>query len=81
MGDKASAKATMIAAGVPCVPGSEGLLESLEQAKKLSKEIGYPVMLKATAGGGGKGMRAFGKKKIWKKLGKCSSRSCCRFWK
>jgi acetyl-CoA carboxylase biotin carboxylase subunit len=61
MGDKASAKATMKAAGVPCVPGSDGLLESFEQAKKVSKEIGYPVMLKATAGGGGKGMRA-----IWK---------------
>jgi len=61
MGDKASAKATMKAAGVPCVPGSEGLLESYEQAKKLSAEMGYPVMLKATAGGGGKGMRA-----VWK---------------
>jgi acetyl-CoA carboxylase, biotin carboxylase subunit len=58
MGDKASAKATMKAAGVPCVPGSDGLLESFEQAQKLSKEMGYPVMLKATAGGGGKGMRA-----------------------
>ena len=58
VGDKASAKATMKAAGVPCVPGSEGLLESYEQAQKLSKKMGYPVMLKATAGGGGKGMRA-----------------------
>ena len=58
MGDKASAKATMKAAGVPCVPGSEGLLESFEQTQKLAKEFGYPVMLKATAGGGGKGMRA-----------------------
>jgi len=61
MGDKATAKSTMIAAGVPCVPGSEGILESFEQAKKVAKEIGYPVMMKATAGGGGKGMRA-----IWK---------------
>lgn len=61
MGDKATAKATMKAAGVPCVPGSDGILESLEQAKKVAKEIGYPVMMKATAGGGGKGMRA-----IWK---------------
>jgi acetyl-CoA carboxylase biotin carboxylase subunit len=61
MGDKASAKATMKAAGVPCVPGSEGLLESFEQAQQLAKEFGYPVMLKATAGGGGKGMRA-----VWK---------------
>ncbi|OIQ15435.1 MAG: acetyl-CoA carboxylase biotin carboxylase subunit [Flavobacterium sp. MedPE-SWcel] len=58
MGDKASAKATMKAAGVPCVPGSDGLLESYEQTEKLAKEFGYPVMLKATAGGGGKGMRA-----------------------
>jgi acetyl-CoA carboxylase, biotin carboxylase subunit len=61
MGDKASAKATMKAAGVPCVPGSDGLLESYEQAEKLAKQFGYPVMLKATAGGGGKGMRA-----VWK---------------
>jgi len=61
MGDKASAKATMKAAGVPCVPGSDGLLESFEQTKKLAKQMGYPVMLKATAGGGGKGMRA-----VWK---------------
>jgi acetyl-CoA carboxylase biotin carboxylase subunit len=62
MGDKASAKATMKAAGVPCVPGSEGILESYEQAEKIADEFGYPVMLKATAGGGGKGMRA-----VWKK--------------
>ena len=61
MGDKASAKATMKAAGVPTIPGSEGLLESFEQTKQLAKEFGYPVMLKATAGGGGKGMRA-----VWK---------------
>ena len=57
MGDKATAKETMKAAGVPCVPGSDGLLESLEHARKVAKEIGYPVMMKATAGGGGKGMR------------------------
>lgn len=57
MGDKSSAKATMIAAGVPCVPGSLGLLKDLKDAKKNAKEIGYPVMMKATAGGGGKGMR------------------------
>ena len=61
MGDKATAKETMKAAGVPCVPGSDGLLESLEHAGKVAKEIGYPVMMKATAGGGGKGMR-----EIWK---------------
>jgi acetyl-CoA carboxylase biotin carboxylase subunit len=58
MGDKASAKATMKAAGVPCVPGSEGILKDFKECKKVAKEIGYPVMLKATAGGGGKGMRA-----------------------
>ncbi len=62
MGDKASAKSTMIEAGVPCVPGSVGILESYEQAEKLAGEFGYPVMLKATAGGGGKGMRAVLKK-------------------
>ena len=61
MGDKASAKATMIAAGVPCVPGSEGLLKDLKDGHKVAKKIGYPVMLKATAGGGGRGMRL-----IWK---------------
>lgn len=58
MGDKITAKETMIAAGVPVVPGSGGLLESVAQAKELAKNVvGYPVMLKATAGGGGKGMR------------------------
>ncbi len=57
MGDKITAKETMIKAGVPVVPGGEGLLESIAQAKILAKEIGYPVILKATAGGGGKGMR------------------------
>ena len=61
MGDKATAKATMRAAGVPCVPGSEGILEDFKECMKLAKEIGFPVMLKATAGGGGKGMRA-----VWK---------------
>ncbi len=57
MGDKASAKATMIKAGVPCIPGSEGLLKDLADAKKSAKKVKYPVMIKATAGGGGKGMR------------------------
>lgn len=57
MGDKITAKETMIKAGVPVVPGGEGLLESVDQAKSLAKEVGYPVILKATAGGGGKGMR------------------------
>ncbi len=61
MGDKATAKATMKAAGVPCVPGSDGLLKDVADAKKVAKKMGYPVMIKATAGGGGKGMRA-----VWK---------------
>lgn len=61
MGDKANAKATMKEAGVPVVPGSDGLLESYEEALEIAREIKYPVMIKATAGGGGKGMRA-----IWK---------------
>lgn len=62
MGDKASARETMKAAGVPTIPGSEGLLETYEEAESLAVEMGFPVMLKATAGGGGKGMRA-----VWKK--------------
>jgi acetyl-CoA carboxylase biotin carboxylase subunit len=57
MGDKITAKDTMIKAGVPVVPGGEGLLESVDEAKSLAKVVGYPVILKATAGGGGKGMR------------------------
>ncbi|MDQ3109144.1 MAG: acetyl-CoA carboxylase biotin carboxylase subunit [Bacteroidota bacterium] len=57
MGDKITAKDTMIKAGVPVVPGSGGLLADLDDAKKTAKEIGYPIMMKATAGGGGKGMR------------------------
>lgn len=61
MGDKASAKATMIAAGVPCIPGSVGLLKDVDEAKKIAKKIKYPVIMKATAGGGGKGMRI-----VWK---------------
>ena len=61
MGDKSMAKTTMREAGVPTVPGSEGLLESVEDAKKTAKKIKYPVIIKATAGGGGKGMRI-----IWK---------------
>lgn len=58
MGDKATAKETMKKAGVPTIPGSEGLLKDVADAKKIAKKMGYPVMIKATAGGGGKGMRA-----------------------
>lgn len=69
MGDKATAKATMKEAGVPCIPGSEGLLESIAEGMEIAKEIGYPVILKATAGGGGRGMRIVkdesGFKKAW----------------
>ena len=57
MGDKATAKQTMKKAGVPVVPGSDGLIESIEEAKALAEEIGYPVMVKASAGGGGRGIR------------------------
>jgi len=62
MGDKANAKATMKAAGVPCVPGSDGVIKTFEDCVKIAKQTGYPVMLKASAGGGGKGMRA-----VWEK--------------
>lgn len=61
MGDKANAKDTMKKAGVPTIPGSDGLLENVEDGKKIAKEIGYPVIVKATAGGGGRGMRI-----VWK---------------
>lgn len=69
MGDKATAKATMKAAGVPTIPGSEGILDSMDQGIKLANDMGYPVILKATAGGGGRGMRIVkeeaGFKKAW----------------
>lgn len=61
MGDKSNAKATMIKAGVPCIPGSVGLLKDVQDAKVVAKKIKYPVIMKATAGGGGKGMRI-----VWK---------------
>ena len=57
MGDKSTAKENMIKAGVPTVPGSEGLLQNQRQAGAIARQIGYPVMIKATAGGGGRGMR------------------------
>jgi len=61
MGDKASAKETMKKAGVPTIPGSEGLLQNVKQGIEIAKKIGYPIILKATAGGGGRGMRI-----VWK---------------
>lgn len=57
MGDKAVARETMIKAGVPVVPGTEGVIRDTDEAVKIAKEIGYPVIIKASAGGGGKGMR------------------------
>lgn len=67
MGDKATAKDTMKKAGVPCIPGSDGLLESMEQGIQIAKEIKYPVIVKATAGGGGKGMRIINDESEFKK--------------
>ena len=61
MGDKAAAKTTMKKAGVPTIPGSKGIIDTYKECEKIAKEVGYPVMLKATAGGGGKGMRL-----VWK---------------
>ena len=61
MGDKAAAKTTMKKAGVPTIPGSKGIIETYKECEKIAKDVGYPVMLKATAGGGGKGMRL-----VWK---------------
>ncbi len=61
MGDKITAKETMIKAGVPVIPGSDGLVKNVKSGLKIAKDIGYPIILKATAGGGGKGMRI-----VWK---------------
>src|SRR6187431_1502184 len=61
MGDKSNAKETMKKAGVPTIPGSEGLLENVAEGQKIAKKIGFPIILKATAGGGGRGMRI-----VWK---------------
>ena len=68
MGDKAQAKKTMSSSGVPVIPGNEGILKSASEAKDLAKEMGYPVMLKASAGGGGKGMRLVHEEKNIEKL-------------
>jgi acetyl-CoA carboxylase, biotin carboxylase subunit len=68
MGDKATAKASMKAAGVPVIPGSEGLIDSVEEAKELAKIIKYPVIIKATAGGGGRGMRMIRNEEEFDKL-------------
>jgi len=68
MGDKASAKATMIKNGVPVVPGSEGILNSYEESIAIAQQVGYPVLLKATAGGGGRGMRVVNNESELKKM-------------
>ncbi len=68
MGDKATAKKTMKKANVPVIPGSEGLLESVAEGQKLAKEMGYPVIIKATAGGGGRGMRIITKEDDFQKF-------------
>lgn len=62
MGDKATAKRTMLNAGLPCIPGSNGLIEDINEAYRIADQLGYPIMIKATSGGGGKGMR-----EIWNK--------------
>ena len=67
MGDKATAKATMMEAGVPTIPGSVGLIDTMNQGIKLANEMGYPIILKATAGGGGKGMRIVRQESEFKK--------------
>lgn len=80
MGDKATAKETMIEAGVPCVPGSRGLVASAEDACKLANEIGMPVMLKATAGGGGRGIKLIYKEsEIEKAFKTCSAEAEAAF--
>lgn len=68
MGDKSFAKDTMRKVGVPVVPGSDGIIKSIDEAKKIASEVGYPVMLKASAGGGGKGMRIVWEEKDLEKL-------------
>ncbi len=80
MGNKAVARETMIKAGVPVVPGTEGIINSEEEAIKIADEIGYPVMIKASAGGGGRGMRiAQGKKDLLKALQTASSEAQAAF--
>ena len=67
MGDKANAKDTMKKAGVPTIPGSDGLIKDIAEGKKIAKKIGYPIILKATAGGGGRGMRVVWEEKEMEK--------------
>ena len=74
-------KMSMKKAGVPVVPGSDGLLSSLEEALELAEEAGYPILLKATAGGGGKGMRkVFAPEQMEDAWNSAQSRVCCSIW-
>ena len=68
MGDKATARQTMMDVGVPTVPGTEGIIEDVQEAKRIAGEIGFPIMIKASAGGGGKGMRIADKPETFEKL-------------
>jgi len=68
MGDKATARRTMMKVGVPTVPGSEGIIDDIDEAKRVADQIGYPIMIKASAGGGGKGMRIAEKPETFEKL-------------
>lgn len=68
MGDKATARATMMKVGVPTVPGSEGVVKDIDEAASIAKEMGFPIMIKASAGGGGKGMRVATNPDDFKKL-------------
>ena len=84
LGDKARAKETMKAAGVPVIPGSDGAISSVEEAKKIAAEIGYPVLVKASAGGGGRGIRRIDRKNRcpWqRKKPSCSSATMKSIWK
>ena len=80
MGIKDVAKEEMKRAEVPVVPGSEGLVKDIKEAKKIAKDIGYPVIIKATAGGGGKGIRVARDEKIGNWLQNDSTRSRNCFW-
>ena len=75
LGNKSHSKELMKKCGIPVIPGSDGSVKSLEEAKKISKKIGYPIMLKASSGGGGKGIRVvFEEKDLWDECGKDKSK-------
>jgi acetyl-CoA carboxylase biotin carboxylase subunit len=78
MGDKIAAKAAMASLGVPLVPGSDGEVATLEQARTVAAEIGYPVLVKAASGGGGRGMKVATRLSIWKNTSTGRATSNCR---